>query len=88
MERRHQIGLDSYDRFFPSQDTMPKGGFGNLIALPLQRVPGEKGNSIFVNREFEPYPDQWMFLLGIERIQSRFQMMLRNSISDVGDAVS
>ena len=39
MERRHQLGLDSYDRFFPSQDTMPKGGFGNLIALPLQGVP-------------------------------------------------
>ena len=38
MERRHQLGLDSYDRFFPSQDTMPKGGFGNLIALPLQHV--------------------------------------------------
>ncbi len=36
MERRHQLGLDSYDRFFPNQDTMPKGGFGNLIALPLQ----------------------------------------------------
>jgi len=35
MERRHQLGLDSYDRFFPNQDTMPKGGFGNLIALPL-----------------------------------------------------
>ena len=69
MERRHQIGLDSYDRFFPSQDTMPKGGFGNLIALPLQRVPGEKGNSVFINEEFEPYPDEWMFLSAIERIQ-------------------
>jgi hypothetical protein len=69
MERRHQIGLDSYDRFFPSQDTMPKGGFGNLIALPLQRVPAEKGNSVFVNDEFEPYPDQWIFLSAIERIQ-------------------
>jgi hypothetical protein len=69
MERRHQIGLDSYDRFFPSQDTMPKGGFGNLIALPLQRVPAEKGNSVFVNEEFEPYADQWMFLSAIKRIQ-------------------
>ena len=70
MERRHQIGLDSYDRFFPTQDTMPKGGFGNLIALPLQRVPREKGNSVFLNREFEAYPDQWLFLSTIERIQS------------------
>ena len=69
MERRHQIGLDSYDRFFPSQDTMPKGGFGNLIALPLQRVPAEKGNSVFVNEAFEPYPDQWIFLSAIERIR-------------------
>ena len=68
MERRHQIGLDSYDRFFPSQDTMPKGGFGNLIALPLQRVPREKGNSVFLNWEFEAYPDQWLFLSTIERI--------------------
>ncbi len=69
MERRHQIGLDSYDRFFPSQDTMPKGGFGNLIALPLQRGPAEKGNSVFVNEAFEPYPDQWIFLSAIEKIR-------------------
>ncbi|MFZ5645375.1 MAG: TOTE conflict system archaeo-eukaryotic primase domain-containing protein [Bacillota bacterium] len=48
MEKRHQIGLDSYDRFFPNQDTLPKGGFGNLIALPLQRSSREKGNSIFL----------------------------------------
>ena len=70
MERRHQIGLDSYDRFFPSQDTMPKGGFGNLIALPLQRGPREKGNSVFLNQEFEVYPDQWLFLSSIKRVKS------------------
>jgi len=41
MERRPEIGFASYDRLFPSQDTMPAGGFGNLIALPLQRTrPG------------------------------------------------
>ena len=40
MERRPDIGLDSYDRFFPNQDTLPQGGFGNLIALPLQKQPG------------------------------------------------
>jgi hypothetical protein len=38
MERNPDIGLASYDRFFPSQDNMPSGGFGNLIALPLQHV--------------------------------------------------
>jgi superfamily II DNA or RNA helicase len=68
MERRHQIGLDSYDRFFPSQDTMPKGGFGNLIALPLQAVPRKVGNSVFVDPNFQPYPDQWEFLSTLERV--------------------
>jgi superfamily II DNA or RNA helicase len=69
MERRHQIGLDSYDRFFPSQDTLPKGGFGNLIALPLQFAPKKKGNSIFLGEGFEAYPDQWLFLSTIKRIK-------------------
>jgi hypothetical protein len=58
MEWRHQLGLDSYDRFFPSQDTMPKGGFGNLIALPLQAVPRKAGNSVFIDSNFQPYPGQ------------------------------
>ena len=62
MESRHQVGLDSYDRFFPNQDTMPKGGFGNLIALPLQKIPRASGNSVFVDSKFRPYPDQWGFL--------------------------
>ena len=57
MERRHQLGLDSYDRFFPSQDTMPKGGFGNLIALPLQHLPRSHGNSVFLAADFNPHPD-------------------------------
>ncbi|WP_407079704.1 TOTE conflict system archaeo-eukaryotic primase domain-containing protein, partial [Candidatus Hakubella thermalkaliphila] len=69
MERRHQIGLDSYDRFFPGQDTMPKGGFGSLIALPLQRGPTEKGNSVFLSRELDVYADQWLFLSSIKRMQ-------------------
>ena len=68
MERRHQLGLDSYDRFFPSQDTMTKGGFGNLIALPLQAVPRKIGNSVFIDSDFRPYPDQWEFLSTIERV--------------------
>ncbi|MGC9969684.1 MAG: DEAD/DEAH box helicase family protein [Bryobacteraceae bacterium] len=70
MERRHQIGLDSYDRFFPNQDTMPKGGFGNLIALPLQKKPRDDGNSVFVDDRIVPYPDQWAFLSSIRRISS------------------
>lgn len=49
MERRPDIGLDSYDRFFPNQDTLPQGGFGNLIALPLRKQPRELGNSVFLD---------------------------------------
>lgn len=68
MEGRPQMGFDSYDRFFPSQDTLPKGGFGNLIALPLQKKPRDEGNSVFIDDDFNPYSDQWAFLFSIQRI--------------------
>ena len=68
MERRHQLGLDSYDRLFPNQDTMPKGGFGNLIALPLQFAPRRSGNSVFVDADLNPSPDQWEVLSAIRRM--------------------
>ena len=70
MEFRHQLGLESYDRFFPNQDTMPKGGLGNLIALPLQKIPRAEGNSVFVDSEFRPYQDQWAFLASVERMSA------------------
>ncbi|MGO9568373.1 MAG: TOTE conflict system archaeo-eukaryotic primase domain-containing protein [Desulfomonilaceae bacterium] len=69
MERRPEIGLDSYDRFFPSQDTMPTGGFGSLIALPLQKKPRDCGNSLFLDKDFIPYPDQWAFLSTVGRMK-------------------
>lgn len=68
MERRPDIGLDSYDRFFPNQDTLPQGGFGNLIALPLQKRPRAAGNSVFIDEELDPYDDQWTFLSSIHRM--------------------
>lgn len=68
MERRPEIGLCSYDRFFPNQDTLPRGGFGNLIALPLQKLPRDSGNSLFLNHNLEPAPDQWALLGGVERL--------------------
>lgn len=64
--RTRQLKLGSYDRLFPNQDTMPKGGFGNLIALPLQKWPRESGCSVFVDPELRPYPDQWGFLASIQ----------------------
>jgi hypothetical protein len=65
MERVPDIGFGSYDRLFPSQDTMPAGGFGNLIALPLQGGARSCGNSVFVDESCSPYPDQWAFLSAI-----------------------
>ena len=68
MEGRPEIGLSSYDRLFPNQDTLPKGGFGNLIALPLQKKPRAAGNSVFLDEQFEPYQDQWAFLSSVRKI--------------------
>ncbi len=70
MEQRPEIGLDSYDRLFPNQDTLPKGGFGNLIALPLQRIPAEKGNSLFVDEQFRVFKDQWAYLSSLKPIKA------------------
>jgi superfamily II DNA or RNA helicase len=64
--RTRQLKLASYDRLFPNQDTMPKGGFGNLIALPLQKIPRENGCSVFVDAELRPFDDQWAFLAAIQ----------------------
>lgn len=64
--RTRQLKLSSYDRLFPNQDRMPKGGFGNLIALPLQKKAREHGCSVFVDGELKPYADQWAFLASIQ----------------------
>ena len=71
MNRRHELTFKSYDRFFPNQDTLPRGGFGNLIALPLQKAAWEQGNSIFVDENFQPYEDQWEFLAVIGRLSTK-----------------
>ncbi|MDQ0469801.1 TOTE conflict system archaeo-eukaryotic primase domain-containing protein [Labrys wisconsinensis] len=68
MEHRPEIGFASYDRLFPSQDTMPIGGFGNLIAMPLQRRARDHGNSVFVDKDLRPYDDQWAFLSSLPRL--------------------
>lgn len=68
MARRHELSMASYDRLFPNQDTIPRGGFGNLIALPLQHGPRQEGNTVFVDDRLVPYADQWAFLGGIVRL--------------------
>ena len=68
MALNKQISFSSYDRILPNQDTMPAGGFGNLIALPLQGMARKSGNSLFVDETFTPFEDQWAFLSGVRKI--------------------
>ncbi|MEI6387563.1 MAG: DEAD/DEAH box helicase family protein [Spirochaetota bacterium] len=69
-ERTRQLSLASYDRFFPNQDSLPKGGFGNLIALPLQKKPRGRGASVFVDDNFTALTDQWAFLASLEPLDA------------------
>ena len=71
MRVRHNIGFSAYDRLFPNQNIMPKGGFGNLIALPLQGGPRRNGNSVFVDEDFTAYPDQWQVLSCVSRMNEK-----------------
>ena len=87
MDRRHQLGMDSYDRFFPNQDTMPKGGFGNLIALPLQWLPRQADNSVFLDVDFRPYRDQWKFLSEIQRMAPDYVEALVREAMRTGDVI-
>ena len=83
MEQHSGIGFDSYDRLFPSQDTLPQGGFGSLIALPLQKKPRARENSIFVDEKFKPYDDQWAFLSSIRRIdRNEIEAILAEATED------
>ena len=68
MKRNGRITFDSYDRFFPNQDKVPEGGFGNLIALPLQGKARKAGNSVFVDDQFLPFQDQWAYLYNVRKI--------------------
>jgi superfamily II DNA or RNA helicase/very-short-patch-repair endonuclease len=82
MERRPDLGFGSYDRLFPNQDTLPKGGFGNLIALPLQKRARELGNTVFLDEQFKPYPDQWAFLRRLAKIsRHRVELLVQGAES-------
>jgi superfamily II DNA or RNA helicase len=85
MNRRPEIGMDSYDRLFPSQDTLPKGGFGNLIALPLQKKPRERDNSVFVDQDLNIYPDQWDFLSSIHKMTLHDLERIVKNVQDEGE---
>ena len=78
MPQKCRLDLKSYDRLFPNQDTLPKGGLGNLIALPLQKEAVRVGNSVFIDSMARPYPDQWFFLSSIKKLS-------KNIVSQIAD---
>src|SRR5207245_1981928 len=67
---------------FPNQDTLPRGGFGNLIALPLQKQARQRANTVFLSDGFVPFVDQWAFLASVRRIsKSRAEALVREAES-------
>jgi hypothetical protein len=69
MVLRGSMDLRSYDRLFPSQDVLPDGGFGNLIAAPLHGRRRKDGLTLFLDlATLEPYEDQWAFLSTVDRL--------------------
>lgn len=85
MEKRSDLTFKSYDSFLPNQDTMPKGGFGNLIALPLQGLARKTGNSVFVDENFCPFSDQWAFLSSVKKFEKEKAESLAAELSKSGE---
>ena len=83
MNRDGRISFKSYDRFFPNQDTLPEGGLGNLVALPLQGNARKNGNSVFVNEYFEPFPDQWEYLLNVGKLPASVLEEILKQIANI-----
>jgi superfamily II DNA or RNA helicase len=91
MNLRSKMKFDSYDRLFPNQDYMPNGGFGNLIALPLQGQARKNNNSMFDDEQFQHYPDQWAYLSRVEKLSADKVKQLVSKLcsdSDLGVLVS
>ena len=57
-----------YDRMIPTQDALPEGGLGNVIALPLQGMALKSGNSAFIDENWNAYEDQLNVLAGTRRL--------------------
>lgn len=87
MSNRYKLSMKSYDRLFPNQDTLPKGGFGSLIALPFQKEAMKHGNSIFIDESCTPYDDQWKFLSTIEKMSFKDVEIFSKEASRTGQIV-
>ena len=70
-----QVNLKSfkyYDRMLPAQDVLSEGHIGNLIALPLQGMALREGNSAFIDRNWNAYPDQWAVFQSKPKLSKEF----------------
>lgn len=86
MKQNHSISFESFDRMFPNQDEMPKGGYGNLIALPLQCHSVKQGHSVFVNDDFRPFDDQWAYLSSVQKLKEKdLNRAVKELIAITGD---
>lgn len=83
MEECGDIKFNSYDRLFPSQDFLQKDGFGNLIALPLQKQVREHGNSVFVDGNLREVDDQWHYLSQMQKISEEDVLRICNMYKDI-----
>jgi superfamily II DNA or RNA helicase len=84
MKTGNLLDLESYDRMFPNQDYMPEGGFGNLIALPLQKDARKFNSSVFVDENLKPYPDQWAYLSFIKKLSlTNIEEIIKNKEIDI-----
>ncbi len=87
MSRRHELSMRSYDRLFPNQDTLPKGGFGNLIAMPLQWHARKNGNTIFLDDTLLPYTDQWGVLASVGRLDPLLVQRIADDAERRGEVI-
>ena len=84
MTVRAELDLVSYDRLFPAQDFMPKGSFGNLIALPLQGRCRQRGTTVFLDpADLKPYEDQWAFLSSLQRLAPQAAQELADGLGEL-----
>ena len=85
------LSISSFDRMFPNQDTLPKGGYGNLIALPFQNEPSKYGNTIFIDRNFMKVKNQLEYLKSIHKLTEREVLetieKLSNETIDIGHEI-
>lgn len=88
MSKRYQMDMKSYDRLFPSQDTLPKGGFGNLIALPFQKEAMNNSNSLFIDRNGKPYADQWQFISSVKKMSYQQVEVIAEQAVKTGQVVA